>query len=145
MTTPLAAEYKAVDPYVFGCTYFAPLGAANAIGTQPWNRDLPKPYRWISVVSNPRTDDASWPVIRVHTLAATFSEAAREAARTDDRAQVLVDYPGWLTTLPGGQIATCFSAEILEGAHEEPYAAETVARRFVSEFRFGFALVPAPV
>ncbi len=143
MTAPLQSAYKAVDPIAFGISYFRPLGAADAIAAKRWAAGMVMPYRWVSVVVDPRTMHASWPVVRVHTLAATFTDAAREGARTDNRAQVLVDYPGHDTVMPDGSVAHCFFAEILEAAHEEPYAAETVATRFVSEYRFGFSLVAA--
>lgn len=143
MSAPLQAEFRAIDPIAFCLSYFAPLGNANAIAAKRWAVGLPKPYRWVSVISNPRLERASRPVVRVHTLAETYTEAAREANRTDERAQVLVDYPGWPVTLPGGAVVRCFFAEILESAHEEPYAAESVATRFVSEYRFGLSFISA--
>lgn len=143
MTAPLAAEYKAVDPILFTTSYFKPLGASNAIAPKRWATGMVMPYRWVEVVSNPRAAYASWPVVRVHTLAATYTAAAIEANRTDARAQVLVDYPGWPVTLPDSSIVKCFFAEITEAAHEEPYAAETVATRFVSEYRFGIGFTRA--
>lgn len=143
MSAPLAAEYKAIDPILFGTSYFKPLGAANAIAPKRWAVGMVMPYRWVSVVSNAQTLHASYPTIRVHTLAATYTDAAREANRTDARAQVLVDYPGWPTTLPDGSIVKCLFAAITEAAHEEAYAAETVATRFVSEYSFGISFVRA--
>lgn len=141
MTAPLRAEFRAINPIEFCVSYFKPLGDPTAIAAKRWSANLPMPYRWVSVISNPRHESASWPVVRVHTLAAKYSDAAREADRTDERAQVLVDYPGWPVTLPGGVVVRCFFAEIIESAHEEPYAAESVATRFVSEYRFGLGFV----
>ena len=141
MSAPLQSGYKAINPYAFAVAWFGPLGAANAIGTKRWNVDLPKPYRWVSVPVNARGGSyVTAPIVRVHTLAGTFTDAAREADRTDNRAQVLVDYPGRDVTV-GGATVRCLYAEILDAAHEEPYAAETVAVRFVSEYRFGFTLI----
>lgn len=144
MTAPLQSAYKAVDPLAFAIEWFKPLGAANAIGPKRWDTNLPKPYRWASVPTNSAgaLTYTTRPVVRLHTLAATFEEAAREANRTDNRAQVLVDYPGWDVVI-GGVTVRCNFAEILEWAHEEPYTAETVATRFVSEYRFGFTLIRA--
>lgn len=133
MSAPLASSAKAIDPMVFALGWFRPLGAADATAAKRWATGLPKPYRWVTVISDPRAGYVSYPVIRVHTLAGTYTEAAREAIRTDNRAQVLVDYPGW--------VPNCLFAEITEAAHEEPYAAESVATRFVSEYRFGFSFV----
>jgi hypothetical protein len=143
MSAPLQAAFKAVDPIVFGINWFRPLGAPAAIAAKRWAAGMAMPYRWVSVASHPRVGYLSFPTIRVHTLAATYTEAAREAARTDERAQVLVDHPGWGTTMPDGAIVSPIFAEIIESAHEEPYAAETVATRLVSEYRFGFKLVAA--
>lgn len=144
MSAPLQAGYRPVDSLAFATAWFRPLATSAAhIGTKRWAAGMPLPYRIITRVTGARHDSADFAVIRVHTLAATYSDAAREANRTDSRAQVLVDYPGWSVTLADGTVARCFFAEILEAAHEEPYAAETVATRFVSEYRFGLPFVAA--
>ncbi|MGQ9348948.1 hypothetical protein [Mycolicibacterium gilvum] len=135
MTAPLQSEFKPVDPIVFALNWFKPLGAANAIGAKRWATDLPKPYRWPSIVSASRVGFVQTVTLRMHTLAGTYTDAAREANRTDNRAQVLVDYPGWVPNL--------LWFEIVDAAHEEPYAAETVATRFVSEYRAAFSLIPS--
>lgn len=133
MTVPLQSPYAPPDPMVFALNWYRPLGAADAIAAKRWAAGMKTPYRWISVVNNPRKGFTTYPVIRIHTLAATYTEAAREANRTDNRSQVLVEYPGYVPNL--------LFCEITEAAHEEPYAAESVATRFVSEIRCAFTLV----
>lgn len=148
MTTPELSPYAAVDPMVFALNWFKPLGPANAIGAKRWatrdanNAPMPLPYRWFTVFNTSAGQYLTRPVVRAHTIAATYTDAAREAKRTDARAQLLVDYPGYEVTV-GGLTVRCQYAEILQWASEEPYAAETVATRFVSEYRFGFSLVAA--
>lgn len=133
MTVPLASTYKPVDPMVFALNWFKPLGATDAIGAKRWAAGMVMPYRWPKVIDNRRIGYVTHLSLSMNTLAATFTEAAREANRTDDRAQVLVDYTGWVPNL--------VRAKIVSAAHEEPYAADSVATRFVSEYLFVFALV----
>ena len=135
MTAPLQSEYKPIDPMIFAINWFRPLGAANQIGAKKWSTGTGV-YRWFTIVDAPRRGYVMYPVIRAHTLVAGgsnhYSEAGAEARRTDNRAQVLVDYPGWVPNLLWFAIDS--------SAHEEPYAAESVATRFVSEYRCAFAL-----
>ncbi len=137
MTAPLqSSSLKALDAEVFLIAWLRPLAtSATAIGTKRWTTGLPFPYRTVKRVTGPRTQDQDLPVIWVDTFAATYGDAAREAGRTDERMQTLVDYPGWDTVLPDGRVAHCDWAEISEVAHEEPYAAESVVTRFASEYR----------
>jgi hypothetical protein len=136
VSAPLQAGVKAIDPMAFGLNWFGVLAESKRhIAAKRWATGMPLPYRWITVVSNPRRGYVSYPLIRVHVIAATFGEASQEGIRNDDRAQVLVDYPGWA--------ANCLWAEIVESAREEPYPAESVVTRFVSEYRFAFSLVAA--
>jgi hypothetical protein len=144
VTAPLKSEYTSVDPILFGISYFRPLAASpNAIAAKRWGSGMVLPYRWVSAPATTRTADASYSTIRLHVIAATFTDAARAGKDNDDRAQVLVDYPGWTFALPDGRVVACEWFEIPEAAHEEPYAAETVATRFVSEYKFGASLVTA--
>ena len=76
-------------------------------------------------------------------VAGTGTDAAREADRTDERFQMLVEYPGWNTVMADGRVAHCDWAEIVSAAHEEPYGAESVVTRFVSEYRLGISRVSA--
>lgn len=145
MTAPLQAEYVAVPAEVFLMNYLVPLVTATpwekAMAAKMWAADMPKPYRAVRRISGPRTADSDEPLMRVHTFGGTYTEAASEAAKNDDRVQVLVDYPGWGTTLPSGLVVHCDWAEITDAAHEEPYGAESVVTRFVSEYRFGISLI----
>ena len=55
---------------------------------------------------------------------------------------MLVDYPGWSATV-SGVVVTCDWIEITEGARHEPYGAEPVVERFVTEVKLALSLVPA--
>lgn len=147
MSAPLHAEYTAIPAEVFLQCYLSPLVTVTpwqkAMGSKLWVAGLPKPYRAVRRISGARTADSDQPLMRVHTFGSSYTEAAEEAAKNDERVQVLVDYPGWSTTLPDGRVVHCDWAEITEAAHEEPYSAESVVTRFVSEYRFGISLVRA--
>lgn len=150
MTAPLQSEYKATNAEVFLRAWLLAIvttsPAAAGVGSKLWTPGatpaMPLPYRAVRRITGHRTRDADYPLIRVHTFASTYSLAAVEADKTDSRVQVLVDYPGWPTTLTGGVVAHCEWAEITEAAYEVPYGAETVVTRFVSEYRLGVSLAP---
>lgn len=147
MTAPLQHTEKAIAAEVFLARWLTPIittsPAAAAIGPKRWGTGMVLPYRTVRRITGSRTADADYPVMRVDTLAATYSDAAREGDRTDSRVMVLVEYPGWGTVMPDGSTAYCEWAEISDVAHEEAYGAETVVTRFVSEYRFGISFVPA--
>lgn len=147
MTAPLKAEYVAVPAETFLMSYLAPLVTTTpwqqAMAPKMWVAGAPKPYRAVRRISGARSQYTDEPLMRVHTFADTYTQASAEAAKNDERVQVLVDYPGWGTTLPSGLVVTCDWAEITDAAHEESYGAESVVTRFVSEYRFGFSLVRA--
>lgn len=148
MTAPVnPGDIKALDAEVFLIAWLKPLvigAAANtSIGTKRWATGIPFPYRTVRRVTGSRTDDADYPTMWVDTFGATYGDAAREAGRTDDRMQRLVDYPGWDTVLPDGRVAHCDWAEISEAAHEEAYGAESVVTRFVSEYKLCLSFVSA--
>jgi hypothetical protein len=147
VTAPLKAEYTAVPAEVFLQHFLAPLVSVTpwqqGVGPKMWTTNTIKPYRTVRRISGPRTADSDEPLMRVHTFGSTYTEAANEAARNDERVQVLVDYPGHGVTLPSGLVVHCDWAEISEAAHEEPYGAESVVTRFVSAYRFSLSLVRA--
>lgn len=147
MSAPLKPELTFIFAEVFLQCYLAPLTSVTpwqkAIASDMWAAGLPKPYRAVRRISGVRDLYTDEPLMRVHTFADTYTAAATEAGRTDDRVQVLVNYPGYGVTLPDGRVVHCDWAEISEAAREEPYAASSVVKRFVSEYRFGLSLVPA--
>jgi hypothetical protein len=115
--------------------------AAAGIGSKLWTAGLPKPYRAVRRISGPMTEYSDEPLMWVHTFGADYTSAATAAGDTDKRVLDLVSSPGWSTVLPDGRVVHCDWAEIVAAAHEEPYSAESVVTRFVSEFRFGLSLV----
>ncbi len=147
MTAPLKPDTTAVNAEVFLRAWLLPIvttsPAAAAIGSKMWATGLPKPYRAIRRVTGPQEMYCDEPVMHVHTFGADYSSASVAASATDDRVRVLVEFPGWGTTLPNGRIVHCDWAEIIAAAHEESYGAESVVTRFVSEYRFGLSFVAA--
>jgi len=146
MTAPLQHSLKAINAEAFLRAWLLPIvttsPAAAGVGWKLWNTTCPKPYRAVRRISGPRTLYSDEPLMRVHTFGADQPEAAREADETDSRVQVLVDYPGWNTTV-SGVVVHCDWAEITEAAYEQPYGAESAVMRYVSEYRFGISLTPA--
>lgn len=124
----------------------------RGVGSALWNPSaqpaMPLPYRAVRRISGAITPYSDEPLMRVHSFGAGataqqhYSAAAAAGRKTDDRLLVLVDYPGWSTTV-SGVVVTCDWAEITEGARHEPYGAETVVERFVTELRLGLSLSPA--
>jgi hypothetical protein len=147
MTAPLQHDLKAVNAEVFLSAWLLPLiattPASEAIGSKRWAAGMVLPYRTVRRITGMRTIDADLPMMRVDTLAASYTDAAREADRTDSRVMVLVNNPEWGIPMPDGSTAFCEWAEISAAAHEEPYAAQSVVTRFVSEYRFGLSFVTA--
>lgn len=147
MTTPDHLDVSQVPAEVFlRARMLLTAAGPGSVGSQLWrvqSPPLPLPYRTVRRLAGPLTPYGDEPLMRVHTFAATYSAAAIEAAKTDANILTLVDYPGWGTTLPSGLVVHCDWAEITEAAHEEPYGAESVVTRFVSEYRFCLSLVPA--
>ncbi len=147
MTAPLKAEYTAVPAEVFLQLFLAPLVSVTpwqqGMGPKMWTTNTIKPFRTVRRIGGPRTADSDEPLMRVHTFGASYTQASEEAARNDERVQMLVDYPGHAVTLPSGLVVHCDWAEIPEAAHEEQYGAESVVTRFVSAYRFGLSFVRA--
>lgn len=147
MTAPLQHDLEAIAAEAFFRSWLLPIvttsPAAAGVGSKLWTTGLPKPYRAVRRISGHRTEDTDYPLMRIHTFGADYTSAAHAAAATDDRIWQLVNYPGWDTVLPDGRVAHCDWVEMPEAAHEEPYAAETVVTRFVSELRACISLVPA--
>lgn len=147
MTAPLKPELKAINAEVWLRAWLLPIvtttPAAAAIGSKLWATGLPKPYRAVQRISGAQTEYADEPLMWVHTFGADYTTAATAATDTDDRVRVLLEYPGWGTTLPDGRIVHCDWAEIVSAAHWEAYSAGSVVERFVSEYRFGLSFVRA--
>lgn len=144
MTTPDHLDESQVPAEVFlRARMLLTASGPGAVGSKLWavqSPPMPLPYRTVRRISGPLTPYGDEPLMRVHTFAATYAEAATEAAKTDANILTLVNYPGWGTTLPSGLVVTCDWAEITDAAHEEPYGAESVVTRFVSEYRFSLSL-----
>ncbi|MGB3484022.1 MAG: hypothetical protein WBB07_17625 [Mycobacterium sp.] len=143
MTAPLKPDTAAVNAEVFLRAWLLPIVTttppAAAIGSKMWATTLPKPYRTVRRITGPQTDYSDEPVMHVHTFDIDYSKAATAAMATDDRMRVLMEHPGWNTTLSDGQIVHCDWVDIIAAAHEESYGAESVVTRFVSEYRLGLS------
>lgn len=147
MTAPLQPDSTAINAEIWLRAWLLPIvtttPAAAAIGSKLWATGLPKPYRAVRRVTGPQTLYSDEPVMHVHTFGSSYGEAATAAMATDDRVRVLVEYPGWTTELSDGRKVCCTWAKIDAAAHEEPYSAESVVTRFVSEYRFALSFVAA--
>lgn len=146
MTAPLQHDLKPANSVLFMLAWMMPLAAGTPqqeyVAAKRWATGLKLPYRYVTRIAGPMTEDADYPTLRIHTLASTLTAAYQEGDRTDSRLRVLADYPGWTVTL-GGLVYNCDWLEITEAAHEEPYGAETVVTRVVSECRLCLPFVRA--
>lgn len=148
MTAPLHLDERAASAEGFLRSWLLPIvgttPTGRGIGSALWNPSatpaMPLPYRGIRRISGPITPYSDEPLMRVHTFGKDYPEASAEGRKTDDRLLVLVDYPGWSVTI-GGLVVQCDWAEITEAARYEPYGAETVVERFITELRLGLSLV----
>lgn len=151
MTGPLHLDERTVPAEAFLRAWLLPVvgtsPAAAGIGSKLWNPAaqpaMPLPYRAVRRISGARTPYSDEPLMRVHSFGKDYPTASSESQKTDDRILVLVDYPGWSTTLSNGLVAHCDWIEITEAARHEPYGAESVVERFVTEVRLGLSFVRA--
>lgn len=147
MTAPLHLDEQEVSAEAFLRAWLLPIVTTSpvdrGVGSALWNPSaqvpMPLPYRAVRRISGSLTPYSDEPLMRVHTFAATYPQASAEARKTDARLLVLVDYPNWAVTV-GDLVVQCDWAEITEAAHEEPYGADQIVTRFVSECRFGLSL-----
>lgn len=149
MTAPLKPDTDAPAAEVFMRSWLLPIvtttPAGAGVGSELWKRKaapltpMPLPYWAPRRVTGPQTDYSDEPVIHLHSFGATYSAAAAAGMAADDRMRVLVEYPGWGATLPGGRIVQCDWVEIIAAAHHEPYGAEAIVEHFVSEYRLGLS------
>lgn len=140
-------QWSGPNAVAFVLAWLLPLaGSTNKLGPERWEAGGPLPYRMVTRVAGPRTLDSDYPTIRVHTFGSDYTEAAREADKTDARMMLLGDCQSLDVTMSDGSLANCDWLEVSEAAHEEPYAAKSVVTRFVSEYRLGLSLslVAAP-
>lgn len=146
MSAPLRLDEKAVPAEAFLRAWLKPVVTTTptdkGIGSALWNSDMPLPYRAVRRIAGPRTPYSDEPLMRVHSFGKDYPAASLEGMKTDDRILVLVDYPGWATTV-GGLTVHCDWVEITEAARHEPYGSENVVERFITELRLGLSLVRA--
>lgn len=143
MTAPLKPDTTGVNVEVFLRAWLLPIvettPQAAGIGSKMWAAGSPKPYRAIRRITGAQDDYTDTPVVHIHTFGSDYTSASTAATATDDRLRVLMQSPSWNTTLPNGRIAHCDWLEIIAGAHEESYGAESVVTRFVTEVRLGMS------
>lgn len=131
----------------FVLAHLLPLaGDWGHLGAKSWTTGMVLPYRMVTLIPGPSDLISSYSTVRTHTFAKTFTEANNEAWNTHRRMLVLADDPLTNVVMSDGSIANCEWLEVSEEPHEEPYAAESVVTRFVSEYHLGlhFGPVAAP-
>ncbi|HOW92890.1 MAG TPA: hypothetical protein PLF91_00165 [Mycolicibacterium fallax] len=127
-------DRKVTPAEVFLRAWLIPLATDPAlVGSQRWAAGMGLPYRMVRRLSGPTDLISDFPTVRVHTFAATYTDAAREADRTHRRMLLLArDLPD--VTVASGVVASCASCDVLTGPREEPYGAESVVVRFICEY-----------
>lgn len=102
------------------------------VGSRRWQAGMALPYRLVNRIDGPSDLISDFPTMRVHTFAADYTAASREAERTHRRMLLLAqDLPD--VTLGGGVVASCAWCATNFAPREESYGAESVIR-FVAEY-----------
>jgi len=137
-------ELAAPNAEAFVRAWLLPLaGDPSLVGSQRWTAGMGLPYRAVSRLGGDSDLIIDVAVLRVHTFAATYTDAAREADRTHRRMLLLGLDPLAEVTLAGGITASCSSLDRATGPAEQPYGAETVVTRFISDYTLTLRFAPA--
>ena len=115
----------------------------SLVGSARWTAGMGLPYRAVTRLGGESDLIADTAALRVHTFAATYTEASREADRTHRRMLLLGLDPLAEVTLAGGITASCSSLDRATGPAEQPYGAETVVTRFISDYTLTLRFAPA--
>jgi hypothetical protein len=130
---------------VFVLAHLLPLaGEVDKLGAHRWAAGMPLPYRSVTVIPGGSDLITRSSLVRVHTFGATYTEAARAADDTDRRMLVLAEDPLFNVPMPDGTVANCQSLDGRSGPREEPYGAESVVIRFISEYDLALRFGPVP-
>ncbi len=126
----------------FVLAHLLPLAVStDRLGSKRWKAGMPTPYRMVSGFGGPNDGFTQWSTIRVHDFGATETEAQREAIRTERRMQILIRKPYTDVVMADGRIANCEWCEHVDGPREEPYSAESVVVRLITEYNFAHSFV----
>lgn len=130
----------------FMMAWLMPLaGAPNKIGPKRWASGMPMPYFMVRRITGGTDLITDTPLMRVHTFAASYTEASNKAWDAHRRVLMLAEDPLLDVVMPDGSTANCEWLDAdTEGPHEEPYGAESVVTRFVAEYRLGLHFGPIP-
>ena len=112
------------------------------VGSQRWTATMALPYRAVTRVGGDSDLIVDIASVRVHTFAATYTAASREADRTHRRMLLLDQNPLAEVTL-GGVQASCSSLDRAIAPVEQQYGAETIVTRFIGEYTLTLRFAPA--
>lgn len=112
------------------------------VGAKRWTSGMPVPYWLVSGIDSDDDLISAFPIVRVHTFGATYTEASQQADKAHRRMLVIKEDPLYTVTLSGGVAA---NGQVLrsKGPTWEPYGAETVVERFVAEYHLELRFTPA--
>lgn len=145
MTAPLY-DYAAVPAEAFVRAWLLPLAADPAlVGSRRWQAGMALPYRLVSRIAGPSDLISDFPTVRVHTFAADYTTASREADLTHRRMLLLGrDLPEVTVAIAGGTVvASCASCTANSGPQEQAYPASSEVVRFVAEYDLELRFTPA--
>lgn len=117
-------------------------GDPALVGSARWQAGMGLPYRAVTRLGGDSDLIVDTATVRIHTFAATYTEAAREADRTHRRMLLLAENPLADVTI-AGVAASCSSLDRAIGPSEQSYGAETVVTRFISEYTLSLRFTPA--
>lgn len=121
-----------------------PLSPATAhLGAKRWKAGGPLPYWTVTALGGPEDMLSAYPTVRVHTLAAGDTAATAWAELLHSHMLDLVDDPLIDVAMADGTLAGVDWVEVISLPHEEPYAAESVVTRLISEYQLALPRVRA--
>lgn len=148
MSSPLLHPRKPANAVAFVIAWLRPIGDSPLqFGSKRWSVAAPLPYWMPTRVTGPATVLTDYPVVRIHTTAATETECHYAMGRAIDRMYVLADDPLTDVLMDDGSIANCEWAEMTEGPRPDPTSAmasdptSAAVSRLVCTWALGIPLV----
>lgn len=132
------------NPQAFILAHLLPLsdGDTDKLGAKRWQAGMPVPYRMVCIIPGPSDLVAAYCKVRLHTFHTDYTDCSHAADVGHRRMLVLADDPLFDVPMADGATANCTALDVTEEPHEEPYAAESVVTRFVSEYDMILGFTP---
>ncbi len=144
MSSPLLYPRKPANAVEFVIAWLRPIGDSPLqFGVKRWSTGAPLPHWMPTRVTGGSTILTDYPVVRIHTFAATDTDCKRAMDRANDRMRILNEDPLTDVLLDDDSIANCEWAEMTEGPQQviTTTTASAAVSRLVSTWALGIPLV----